>query len=260
MLPCRQGRRARPVPRRRTRLSPARRLRRGLSMPSRVSGPISWRCGARASRSTPQPSKATASTLALVLAGRHRGQNELPHRRRTGADRRRRAGAWSPAARRMAWQPAASGWPAWSPLDGQMPKYHGWPSGCVVPPIAAAVVAALRAGATRRLRSTAASTTAPGMFSHDRVDRRLGACSPTHLPADLSGTVADFCAGWGYLAAEVARRAVRSDRRRSISTRRISSPWRPPGPILPASAVEIALLLARPLGETGDASATTRSS
>ncbi len=25
-----------------------------------------------------------------------------------------------------------------------------------------------------------------------------------HLPADLSGRVADFCAGWGYLAARVA--------------------------------------------------------
>ncbi|MAW89212.1 MAG: methyltransferase [Phyllobacteriaceae bacterium] len=45
--------------------------------------------------------------------------------------------------------------------------------------------------------------TAPGMFSHDRVDagsRLLASC----LPAGLSGRVADFCAGWGYLAAQVS--------------------------------------------------------
>lgn len=41
--------------------------------------------------------------------------------------------------------------------------------------------------------------TAPGMFSHDRVDAgsRLLA---ENLPRDLSGRVADFGAGWGYLA------------------------------------------------------------
>lgn len=46
---------------------------------------------------------------------------------------------------------------------------------------------------------------APGMFSHDHVDpgSRLLA---EHLPADLAGAVADFAAGWGYLAVEVAKR------------------------------------------------------
>ncbi|MCB1424479.1 MAG: class I SAM-dependent methyltransferase [Zhengella sp.] len=50
--------------------------------------------------------------------------------------------------------------------------------------------------------------TAPGMFSHDRVDAgsRLLA---GHLPAALAGRVADFCAGWGYLAAEVAMHCPR---------------------------------------------------
>ena len=40
---------------------------------------------------------------------------------------------------------------------------------------------------------------APGIFAWDRIDtgsERLAA----HLPADLSGTVADLGAGWGYLA------------------------------------------------------------
>ncbi len=43
----------------------------------------------------------------------------------------------------------------------------------------------------------------PGMFSHDRVDagsRILAA----HLPSGLSGRVADFGAGWGWLAVAVA--------------------------------------------------------
>ncbi|MFP1630171.1 class I SAM-dependent methyltransferase [Zhengella sp. ZM62] len=47
--------------------------------------------------------------------------------------------------------------------------------------------------------------TAPGMFSHDRVDagsRLLASC----LPESLSGRVADFCAGWGYLSAQVCAR------------------------------------------------------
>ena len=48
---------------------------------------------------------------------------------------------------------------------------------------------------------------APGMFSHDRVDpgSRLLAES---LPADLKGAAADFCAGWGYLAAELLSRCA----------------------------------------------------
>ena len=48
--------------------------------------------------------------------------------------------------------------------------------------------------------------TAPGMFSHDRVDAgsRLLA---GHLPADLKGRAADFCSGWGYLSAELTERA-----------------------------------------------------
>ena len=44
--------------------------------------------------------------------------------------------------------------------------------------------------------------TAPGMFSHGRVDpgSRLLA---DNLPTDLKGHVADFAAGWGYLSRRV---------------------------------------------------------
>ena len=49
--------------------------------------------------------------------------------------------------------------------------------------------------------------TAPGMFSHDRIDRRLEAACRTRCPPICPGRgLADFCAGWGYLSAEVAAR------------------------------------------------------
>jgi 16S rRNA (guanine1207-N2)-methyltransferase len=47
--------------------------------------------------------------------------------------------------------------------------------------------------------------TSPGMFSHDRIDPGSKLLAEA-LPTDLSGRVADFCAGWGYLSAEVAAR------------------------------------------------------
>ncbi|WP_217575169.1 class I SAM-dependent methyltransferase [Mesorhizobium sp. GbtcB19] len=48
--------------------------------------------------------------------------------------------------------------------------------------------------------------TAPGMFSFDRVDAGSKLLA-ANLPGDLKGSIADFCAGWGYLAAEVLQRA-----------------------------------------------------
>ncbi len=47
--------------------------------------------------------------------------------------------------------------------------------------------------------------TAPGMFSHDRVD--VGSTLLAgHLPAGLKGDIADFGAGWGYLSAMIAEK------------------------------------------------------
>ena len=44
----------------------------------------------------------------------------------------------------------------------------------------------------------------PGIFSWDRIDDG-SALLAAHLPPDLSGHVADFGCGWGYLAREVLR-------------------------------------------------------
>jgi 16S rRNA (guanine1207-N2)-methyltransferase len=46
--------------------------------------------------------------------------------------------------------------------------------------------------------------TAPGMFSSDHIDPG-SAFLMEHLPKDMKGRIADFCAGWGYLAVETAR-------------------------------------------------------
>ncbi len=46
----------------------------------------------------------------------------------------------------------------------------------------------------------------PGLFSWDRIDDG-SALLARYLPADLSGLVADFGCGWGYLAREILARA-----------------------------------------------------
>ena len=86
-------------------------------------------------------------------------------------------------------------------LDGYLSKYHGqalWFRRSVE---ADAMAVALRAENPDGMVDGRFHT-APGMFSFDRVDSgsRLLA---DNLPSDLSGMVADFCAGWGYLAAEL---------------------------------------------------------
>lgn len=46
----------------------------------------------------------------------------------------------------------------------------------------------------------------PGLFAWDRIDP-ASALLVANLPADLTGHAADFGAGWGYLASELAARA-----------------------------------------------------
>jgi 16S rRNA (guanine1207-N2)-methyltransferase len=151
---------------------------------------------------TPSP-EGEAFAAALILAGRHRGQNE---NRIADAIERVKAGGLIVVAggkddgvaslRKRVVQSIE--------LDGHMPKYHGIAFWFRRPRDAADILAALREdnGETvvdGRFR------TAPGMFSHDRIDAgsRLLA---ENLSSDLSGAVADFCAGWGYLSAEILER------------------------------------------------------
>nr|WP_316651293.1 class I SAM-dependent methyltransferase [uncultured Gellertiella sp.] len=88
------------------------------------------------------------------------------------------------------------------------PKYHGVAIWLMVPDHAAEAAA--------RLAHPAVSveghfTTAPGMFSHDRVDAG-SELLVSRLPADFDGNAADFGAGWGYLSVMLADRAPRLNR------------------------------------------------
>ncbi len=142
--------------------------------------------------------------LVLVLAGRHRGRNELQiaeaiERSTAGglvvvaggkddgiASLRKRIGAMLP-------------------LEDSQSKHHGVAFWFRRGEEASEAAALLRAENPQVLVE-GRFRTAPGMFSFDRVDAgsRLLADS---LPGDIKGAVADFCAGWGYLSSAVVGKA-----------------------------------------------------
>lgn len=140
---------------------------------------------------------------ALVLCGRHRGQNE---NRVADAIERVEAGGMIVVAggkddgiaslrKRIA---------GLIDLDGSMPKYHGITLWFRRPAEASDILVALREG-NGEMVVDGRFRTAPGMFSYDRIDPGSKLLAE-NLPADLSGKAADFCSGWGYLAAELLRR------------------------------------------------------
>ncbi len=90
-------------------------------------------------------------------------------------------------------------------IDGQISKAHGRVFWLNRPDALPAVVADW-AEADRPRRNADGFVTAPGMFSPDGIDpgsRRLAEA----LPAKLRGRVADFGAGWGWLAIQALSRA-----------------------------------------------------
>lgn len=137
--------------------------------------------------------------LCLVLAGRHRGENErrvadaVAHIRPGGIVLVAGAKDDGIATLRKTVERLVA-------LQGAAPKYHGiafWfqPDGSEgFSALSGTNPAAL---IEHRFRA------APGMFSHDRVDAgsRLLA---SHLPVGAKGKAADFGAGWGFLAAALA--------------------------------------------------------
>ncbi|RVD72195.1 class I SAM-dependent methyltransferase, partial [Mesorhizobium sp. M4A.F.Ca.ET.029.04.2.1] len=138
----------------------------------------------------------------LVLAGRHRGQNEL---RVAEAIERVAAGGLIVVAggKEDGIASLRKRIDELVPLDGHLPKHHGvafW----FRRPVDAGAAAVLRA-ANPAVLVEGRFHTAPGMFSFDRVDTGSKLLVES-LPGDLKGIVADFCAGWGYVAAEVAPR------------------------------------------------------
>lgn len=139
----------------------------------------------------------------LVLAGRHRGQNEL---RIAEAIERTAPGGLIVVAgskddgiaslrKRLA---------GLAEIDGALPKYHGLAFWFHRQAGVGEAAAALRAANPPHLVEGRFET-APGMFSFDRVDAGSRFLA-SHLPSDLGGAIADFGAGWGFLSAEVLAR------------------------------------------------------
>ncbi|MDW6025219.1 class I SAM-dependent methyltransferase [Mesorhizobium sp. BAC0120] len=143
-------------------------------------------------------------TAALVLCGRHRGENELnvAEALERGSDGALILIAGSnddgvaSLAKRMGKLIA---------LEGRSPKHHGLAFWFRAPADRLEIAAALRqANATTLVEGR--FETSPGMFSYDRVDPGSRLLAEA-LPQNLSGKVADFCAGWGYLSAELMLRS-----------------------------------------------------
>ncbi len=140
---------------------------------------------------------------ALVLAGRHRGQNEAwiaeAVERVVPGGLILVAGGTDDgiASLRKRMDKLVA-------IDGHLPKYHGVAFWFRRPTDAASLAEALRP-ADQRALVDGRFRAAPGMFSHDRVDagsRLLAEC----LPDAGKGVAADFGAGWGYLSARLAER------------------------------------------------------
>ena len=139
--------------------------------------------------------------LALILLGRHRGQNELwlaeaIARVRPGG-RVVVAGGKTDGVASLAKRLAGLG-----AVEGRASKHHGvvfW----LRRDEATAQVAAALAAANPPLTLEGGFTTVPGLFSHERADAGSRFLADA-LPAGLKGAAADFGAGWGYLSVRLA--------------------------------------------------------
>ena len=139
---------------------------------------------------------------ALVLCGKHKGENED---RIAEALKRTRAGALImvaggkedgilPLRKKI----GKFGWEGDS-----LPKYHGVAFWFTRPEDVSEAVAKL---AKVPVRVDGLFEAAPGMFSHDRVDAGSELLA-SRLPSDFTGHAADFGAGWGYLSVKLAEAA-----------------------------------------------------
>lgn len=139
---------------------------------------------------------------ALIRLGRFRGQNE--HWIGEALDRLHpggilvAAGARTDGASSLRRRVAAM-----VPETGHKAMNHGEVFWFAAPADAASLATRIAPSPTGLIENR--FRTAPGMFSHGHADpgSRL---LVSELPDDLSGRIADFCAGWGYISAEIADR------------------------------------------------------
>jgi 16S rRNA (guanine1207-N2)-methyltransferase len=140
---------------------------------------------------------------ALILCDRHRGRNELWIAE--AIERTRSDGLLVVAGGKQdGIDSLRKRIGALLPIEGHLSKHHGVAFWSRRTAQAGAAAAQLRAVNPPVLVESRFKT-APGMFSYDRVDAgsRL---LVEHLPEGISGAVADFGAGWGFLSATLAQR------------------------------------------------------
>ena len=148
----------------------------------------------------PQP-QGDGYDLALVLVGRHRGQNELwvaeAFARVRPGGRVVVAGGKTDGIASLAKRLSLL-----AQVEDRASKHHGVVFWLRRGDDAADVAAALRQ-ANPQATLEGGFRTVPGLFSHERADdgSRLLA---DNLPAGLKGVAADFGAGWGYLSVRLA--------------------------------------------------------
>ncbi len=144
---------------------------------------------------------------ALVLCGKHRGENE---NRVAMALERVRAGGMIVVAggKEDGIQPLRNSLLKLEiPLD-YTPKYHGVAVWFSRPDNVASAIARLK---KVPVVVDGQFEAAPGMFSHDRVDAGSELLAG-RLPTDFEGNAADFGAGWGYLSVMLAKASARMNR------------------------------------------------
>ncbi len=144
---------------------------------------------------------------ALVLCGKHKGENE--DRIAEALSRVKEGGLILVAGgKEDGIQPLRKRIEAFGLAIEHMPKYHGVAFWFARPADIKLLTAQLAKPATRVDDSF---TTAPGMFSHDRIDAGSELLA-SRLPTDFAGDAADFGAGWGYLSVELAMKSPRIER------------------------------------------------
>lgn len=139
---------------------------------------------------------------ALVLVGKHKGENE---NRVAEALKRVRAGGVIVVAgsKEDGIQPLRKALERFGLLTDHMPKYHGV---ALILRRPEDIAPALDLFTARAATVEGRFTAAPGMFSHDRVDAGSELLA-SRLPANFDGNAADFGAGWGYLSVILAEKA-----------------------------------------------------
>lgn len=145
--------------------------------------------------------------MALVLCGKHRGENE--HRIGEALERVRAGGAIVIAGGKEDGIQAIR--TLLLKLDLQIdytPKYHGVAIWLARPDNADAAIAALKKPS---IMVDGRFEAAPGMFSHDRIDAGSELLA-SRMPTDFDGNAADFGAGWGYLSVALAQKSPRVHR------------------------------------------------